>query len=117
MNAVALLVTLSLVAGAAAAAPEGYFELRPGIVLESGNSWADVGEGSGFTASRHVFAELSTRTTPVGGVTAARLRLPYWLHILRTHILFALRSPETVIRFTSPATRRSAPTGSTWLPF
>lgn len=44
MKAPALLVALSLVTGTAAAAPEGYFELRPGILLESGDSWADAGE-------------------------------------------------------------------------
>lgn len=44
MKTPALLVALSLVTGTAAAAPEGYFELRPGIILESGDSWADAGE-------------------------------------------------------------------------
>lgn len=44
MKAPALLVAVSLAAGTAAGAPEGYFELRPGITLESGDSWADAGE-------------------------------------------------------------------------
>lgn len=39
----ALLLTLTLGATSAEAVPEGYFELRPGVTLESGDSWLDSG--------------------------------------------------------------------------
>lgn len=43
MRSPALLLILSLGATSATAVPEGYFELRPGVTLESGDSWLDSG--------------------------------------------------------------------------
>jgi hypothetical protein len=43
MRSPALLVALSLdISPAGAVAPEGYFELRAGITLESGDSWREA---------------------------------------------------------------------------
>lgn len=43
MKSPVLLLALSLGASpAAAVSPEGYFELRPGVTLESGDSWRDA---------------------------------------------------------------------------
>lgn len=41
MRALAILLAAS-VCGPAAAAPTGYFDLRPGLALESGDSWTDA---------------------------------------------------------------------------
>jgi endonuclease YncB( thermonuclease family) len=43
MKSPVLLLAVMAAAGSADAAPEGYFELRPGITLESGDSWVDAG--------------------------------------------------------------------------
>lgn len=43
MRCPALLLALTLGATSAAAMPEGYFELQPGVTLESGDSWLDSG--------------------------------------------------------------------------
>jgi endonuclease YncB( thermonuclease family) len=45
MKASALFVSLSVgLTPATAAAPAGYFELKPGVTLESGDSWQDNGQ-------------------------------------------------------------------------
>lgn len=45
MKSPALLLALSLGANpAGAVSPEGYFELRPGVTLESGDSWREDGQ-------------------------------------------------------------------------
>ncbi|TIT90201.1 MAG: thermonuclease family protein [Mesorhizobium sp.] len=36
-------VLAAVISGPVAAAPAGYFNLRPGVALESGDSWTDVG--------------------------------------------------------------------------
>ncbi|AZO22606.1 MULTISPECIES: thermonuclease family protein [unclassified Mesorhizobium] len=36
-------VLAAVISGPVAAAPAGYFNLRPGVALESGDSWADAG--------------------------------------------------------------------------
>ena len=43
MKSPALLLAVMAAASSADAAPRGYFELRPGITLESGDSWVDAG--------------------------------------------------------------------------
>jgi len=42
MRVLAVFIAAS-VSGPAAAAPAGYFDLRPGVALESGDSWTDAG--------------------------------------------------------------------------
>ncbi|KAA3452224.1 succinoglycan biosynthesis protein exoi [Mesorhizobium sp. SARCC-RB16n] len=42
MRVLAVLIAVSL-SGPAATAPAGYFDLRPGVALESGDSWTDGG--------------------------------------------------------------------------
>ena len=44
MKTPALLLACTFFAGAASAAPVGYFELQPGVMLESGDSWIDAGQ-------------------------------------------------------------------------
>ncbi|MBZ9811134.1 MULTISPECIES: thermonuclease family protein [unclassified Mesorhizobium] len=43
MRTAAILLVFALVASPATAAPPGYFELRPGVTLESGDSWIEAG--------------------------------------------------------------------------
>ena len=44
MKSPALFLSLTIgLTPAVAAAPEGYFELKPGVTLESGDSWQDAG--------------------------------------------------------------------------
>jgi endonuclease YncB( thermonuclease family) len=38
------LIVTALSAGVCEAAPDGYFELRPGVTLETGDSWIDRGQ-------------------------------------------------------------------------
>ncbi|RWI54697.1 MAG: thermonuclease family protein [Mesorhizobium sp.] len=43
MRAAPILLAVTLAAGPASAAPPGYFELHPGVTLESGDSWVEAG--------------------------------------------------------------------------
>ncbi|RWA88138.1 MAG: thermonuclease family protein [Mesorhizobium sp.] len=38
-----VVVLAAVISGSVAAAPAGYFNLRPGVALESGDSWTDAG--------------------------------------------------------------------------
>ncbi|MBZ9905634.1 thermonuclease family protein [Mesorhizobium sp. B2-3-14] len=43
MRTVRILLAGALAAGPAGAAPPGYFDLRPGVTLETGDSWVEAG--------------------------------------------------------------------------
>ncbi|RTM10858.1 MAG: thermonuclease family protein [Hyphomicrobiales bacterium] len=99
MKRAALLIVASI-AGPASAAPAGYFDLRPGVALESGDSWTDAGaryhlygvqsclRGTFYTdrsghredcgeASLAVLAAFITDTRPVCAPVATIARVAY----------------------------------------